>query len=112
MEYNRWKIAELRDLVDELDSILLYVIEQRRKITYQIGKIKKKVDMPIFTANRETELFKRLYQQSDQKRIPRDLVESIFRNIINDSYNTQQDCHKDNVLIFKRKNPINIDITF
>ncbi|MCX4029672.1 chorismate mutase [Endozoicomonas sp. SM1973] len=108
MKDYRWQLAELQDTVDELDSMLLEIIEQRRKITHQIGKIKNKVNMPVFSTHHEVELFKRLYQQSDQKRIPRDLVESVFKSIISDSYNTQQDNYKDNVLVFKRKNWVDI----
>jgi chorismate mutase-like protein len=55
MEIDGW-----RRRIDELDSRLLELLNERARYSVEIGKIKKRLGLPIFSPERERKIFERL----------------------------------------------------
>ncbi len=55
MEIDGW-----RRQIDEIDSRLLELLNERARYSVEIGKIKKRLGLPIFSPERERKIFERL----------------------------------------------------
>jgi len=53
------KLKELREEIDQLDSQLMKLLDDRFKISEEVGRIKKKTDSPIESDSREDIILKK-----------------------------------------------------
>lgn len=55
---------ELRAAINQIDSELLRLFNQRAALALKIGQIKKKQDLPIYDPQREKRIFARMRQDN------------------------------------------------
>ena len=75
------RIAEHRKNIDELDSKILELIQDRIDQAISIRRLKTEEGIPLFTPERERDLINRLISKSDGK-IPAEVIEDIWQTII------------------------------
>lgn len=75
------KLLNLRNKIDKLDSDILKLLNQRAKVTLDIGKIKRKEDKPVFSPDREREIYKRLTAHNKGP-LKNETLKAIYREIM------------------------------
>lgn len=81
----------LRNKINNIDDIILSLIKSRMELSLEIGKFKKKNNLPIFDNNREILVLNRLKnlnKQSDFK-LEDVFIEDIWNNIMSYSKKLQ-----------------------
>ena len=73
------EIPKLRKKVDEVDDQILMALCERAKICKAIGDAKKKQGMPIRDPSRESEVFRRIKEKSDQFQLDPVQIERVYR---------------------------------
>jgi len=53
-------LEELRNRIDELDSELVKLLNERARVVVEIGKLKSKTGGPIYAPDREKEILERI----------------------------------------------------
>jgi chorismate mutase len=86
------EIKNLRTEIDKLDQRLLKLLKQRIHITEKIGKIKKSNSADILDTQRESEIFSNLLEAGENLQIKDEFIVSLWRKIIEYSYEVQNDC--------------------
>jgi chorismate mutase len=77
-------MQRLRRQVDQIDLKMLRLLQQRNKLTGEIGRIKRRHRAVIYVPERERELLSRLVRLS-KGRIPTNVVTAIYREILSGS---------------------------
>jgi chorismate mutase len=77
-------MQRLRRQVDQIDLRMLRLLQQRNKLTGEIGRLKRQHRAVIYVPERERELLSRLVRLS-KGRIPTDVVTAIYREILSGS---------------------------
>lgn len=74
-------ISKHRQKIDELDSKILDLIQDRVAEAISIRRLKIEQDIPLFTPERETDLINSLVEKSNG-RLPAEVIEDIWKTII------------------------------
>ena len=74
-------IPELRKKIDEIDSEILKLLNQRAGVVIEVGKEKAKLDLDFHVPQREEQIFQRLTSQNPGP-FPTEAVRSVYREII------------------------------
>jgi chorismate mutase-like protein len=77
-------LASLRAKIDAVDSQLLVLLNQRAIIVQQVGELKKREGLPVFSPGREEQLLHRLEEQSKGP-LPAASIRAIYREILSAS---------------------------
>jgi chorismate mutase len=77
-------MQRLRRQVDQIDLQILRLLQQRNKLTGEIGRIKQRDQAVIYVPEREKALLSRLLRRS-KGRVPSHLVRAIYREILSGS---------------------------
>jgi chorismate mutase len=77
-------MQQLRRQVDQIDLKMLRLLQQRNKLTGEIGRLKRRHRAVIYVPERERELLTRLVRLS-KGRLPTRLVTAIYREILSGS---------------------------
>ncbi|WP_371188837.1 bifunctional chorismate mutase/prephenate dehydrogenase [Thalassotalea maritima] len=85
------KLDACRKDIDDIDSQLLALLAKRRQVTQKVGELKSQVGMPIFAPERERQLLDKLKAQGHQLGVNEQLIDDIYRRIMNDSYQSQDE---------------------
>ncbi|MEF9932930.1 MAG: chorismate mutase [Cetobacterium sp.] len=72
-------LTEIRIKIDEIDTKIINLIDERAKLVHRVGEIKCNTSEQIYIPKRENEIFERLSKESN---IPYSVVKSIFTEII------------------------------
>jgi chorismate mutase len=83
-------IADWRKKIDELDEKLVRLISERATAAHEIGKLKKKTDMPIYEPDRERIVFDHVSKLNPGPLSDRDLLR-IFERIMDVMRNIQKE---------------------
>lgn len=75
------RLRELRSRIDELDSILLRLLEERLRVCSEIGALKAELGTPLRDPVREEEVLSRVPQQ----------LRPVFKAIIDSCVSVQED---------------------
>ncbi|MBT6002136.1 MAG: prephenate dehydratase, partial [Candidatus Marinimicrobia bacterium] len=75
------KISEHRKNIDELDTKILELIQERVDEAISIGSLKTQQGIPLFTPEREKSLISQLIKKSDG-RLPPEVINDIWKTII------------------------------
>ncbi len=75
------KISQHRDKIDELDTKILKLIQERVDQALSIRHLKTEQGIPLFTPEREAKLINRLIQKS-KGHLPAEVIEEIWKTII------------------------------
>jgi chorismate mutase/prephenate dehydratase len=84
------EIEQLRKKIDQLDSQILELINQRMTISIEIGKIKHKNNTQIIDPEREEHIAQRLISLNPGP-TSKDAIQSIFKEIVLESRRIQSD---------------------
>ena len=77
------EIAEWRNCIDEIDSRLLELLNERARCACRIGKIKARKAMKIRNPDREREIMARL-RELNRGPLTDTAIQTIFRQIIDE----------------------------
>ena len=75
------KIVVLRRKIDEIDSMILSLLNQRADLVIEVGGEKAKANMDLHVPQREEEIFTRLMKEN-RGRFPRRAIRPVYREII------------------------------
>ena len=76
-------LQSLREKVDAIDDQILRDIRERVKICRAIGELKKKQNLAIRDANRESEVLKRTKEKAELYKLDPFKIERLYREIVN-----------------------------
>ena len=79
------EIKDLRDKIDQIDDKIMSLLDERYKISHQIGVVKKQENIVILDTNREDYILNKTSKYSHSPQI-----ESIYRTIMEESKKAQK----------------------
>ena len=82
-------IRTCRDHIDEIDSELLHLLNERAELALSILKFKKKNRLPVFDPEREKKILERL-QLKNPGPLQREAIKRIFSIIIEENRNLEE----------------------
>ncbi|MBA3028925.1 MAG: prephenate dehydratase [Desulfobacteraceae bacterium] len=88
-EENENRFGEIRKQFDETDRQLVSCLNQRAKLSIEMGKIKAAVNDTVFKAAREKELLQTLVKKNPGP-LPEDHLLAVYREILSSSRRLQQ----------------------
>lgn len=83
-------IDKLRKSIDELDEEILKLLSKRKDFVKEVGKLKERLDLPVFDKKREQEVLDNIFKKAKQLGLDIDTVSDIFSSIFQSSRNEQQ----------------------
>ena len=83
-------IEKLRKSIDELDEEILNLLSKRKGLAREVGKLKEKLDLPVFDKKREQEILDSLSKKAKHLGLDVDYVSNIFSSIFQSSRSDQQ----------------------
>lgn len=78
------EIGSWRAKIDVLDEILVHLLNRRAEYALEIGKIKKRRGMPVYSSERETFILKEV-QAVNKGPLKNEAVKRLFERIIDES---------------------------
>jgi chorismate mutase / prephenate dehydrogenase len=78
-------IEALRRQIDSIDSQLVDLLVQRRRVVEQVAEVKREHDLPVFHPAREENLISARRTQAAAAGLDPDYVEDLFRTVIRNS---------------------------
>src|SRR5260221_5154460 len=78
-------LDEIRKKIDEIDSELLRLLNDRADLVHEVGLIKKEAGLSIYAPEREESLLQRLVQKS-KRRLPETAIRANYRGIMSASF--------------------------
>jgi chorismate mutase-like protein len=82
-------LAGCRDRIDELDLRILELLNERTRVVEEIGRIKQRMQMPIYEPKREEEVFRNVTEHNHGP-LPPDGVKRVFERIIDEMRQVQR----------------------
>lgn len=101
MEEKHEQLENFRGQIDRVDEEIMVLLKRRHQIVKKVAKYKLENNLEIFQKKREDELIKNKLEKAKLMNIDKKLVENIFKNILEDSKNVQEE------VIKKHKEKIN-----
>jgi chorismate mutase len=83
-------LLEIRKRVDEIDKDILGLLEKRARHSREIGKIKSSLNLPLYSSEREKEIFENLLE-SLKSSLPRKSLIRIYERILDESRAIQRE---------------------
>jgi chorismate mutase/prephenate dehydratase len=86
------RLDEIRALINRLDGELIRVLNDRSELVVEVGKLKQKAGLPIYTPHREVEVIERAlkHHRSLHGVLPERTVEAVYRELMSGSFTLQQ----------------------
>ncbi|MHC4762373.1 MAG: prephenate dehydratase [Planctomycetota bacterium] len=78
-------LEELRKKIDELDHQLVKLLNERARVVIEIGKLKNKTARPIYSPDREKEVFARI-SEANAGPLPNKCLAAIWRELMSGSF--------------------------
>jgi chorismate mutase/prephenate dehydratase len=82
-------LAACRDRIDELDLRILELLNERTRVVEEIGRVKQRMQMPIYEPKREEEVFRNVTEHNSGP-LPHDGVKRVFERIIDEMRQVQR----------------------
>jgi segregation and condensation protein B len=86
------KLQDIRKKIDEIDSKILKLLNQRVRLAEEVWKIKQKNGASVFAPDREEGLLRRLSRDNEGP-LTQEAVQGIFREILSASRQRQKTLH-------------------
>ncbi|MGE3180615.1 MAG: prephenate dehydratase [Phycisphaerae bacterium] len=83
--YSGGNLDDLRKRIDAIDDQLVQLINERGCIAQEIGRIKLLDGTPIYSPDREHQIFARL-QELNQGPFPQDVLKAVYRELMSGSF--------------------------
>jgi chorismate mutase len=77
-------MKRLRDNIDQVDSVLVKLLNQRARWALEIGEVKKQADLPIYQPDREKQVVSRV-QSQNRGPLGQAAMQRLFERIIDES---------------------------
>ena len=77
-------MRRLRENIDQVDSVLVKLLNQRAQWALEIGEVKKEADLPIYQPDREKAVLARV-QELNRGPLGQAAVQRLFERIIDES---------------------------
>tara|TARA_B000000557_G_C20744003_1_gene429884 strand:- start:712 stop:981 length:270 start_codon:yes stop_codon:yes gene_type:complete len=84
------RLKKLRKEIDDIDSKIVELIEQRMKVVCEVGDLKKDLEISVEDLNREKEIIQRLTSNSSKNLTEKQLIR-IFSAVFKSSKQIQRD---------------------
>ena len=84
------RLKKLRKEIDDIDSKILQLIEQRMKVVCEVGDLKKDLEISVEDLTREKEIIQRLTSNSSKNLTEKQLIR-IFSAVFKSSKQIQRD---------------------
>src|SRR5215470_5849352 len=81
MEKSKLSLEQIRKRIDEIDTKLLDLLNQRADLVYEVGVVKKVAGLAIYAPEREEALLQGL-EKKNKGRLPAGAVRAIYREIM------------------------------
>ncbi len=78
-------LEELRKRIDEIDHQLVRLLNERARVVVEIGKLKSKIDKPIYAPDREKEVLAKI-AQANKGPLPDKCLVAIWRELMSGSF--------------------------
>lgn len=78
------KIDDFREKIDQLDSELLRIFNERAGLALKIGEIKKGLALPVYDPSREKKIFERM-QRENPGPLDNQAIVRLFERVIDES---------------------------
>lgn len=78
-------LEELRKKIDEIDCQLVKLLNERASVVVEIGKLKNKTDKPIYSPDREKEVFAKI-TAANEGPLPDRCLKAIWRELMSGSF--------------------------
>ncbi len=78
-------LEELRKRIDDIDTQLVNLLNERAKIVVEVGKLKNKADHPVYAPDREKQVFDKIIK-ANQGPLPDKTLRAIWREIMSGSF--------------------------
>ena len=74
-------ISDLRDKIDKLDVQIVELLNKRAELAFEIRELKNKEQIPVYDAEREEEIFRKVIDSSDGP-LADDILRCIYQEIL------------------------------
>ncbi len=78
-------LEELRKRIDEIDYQLVQLMNERARVVVEIGKLKNKTDKPVYSPDREKQVFAKI-TQANKGPLPDKCLVAIWRELMSGSF--------------------------
>ncbi|MBN1806949.1 MAG: prephenate dehydratase [Sedimentisphaerales bacterium] len=78
-------LEELRKKIDEIDHQLVKLLNERAQVVIEIGKLKSKTDKPVYSPDREKDVFARIIRANEGP-LPDRCLTAIWRELMSGSF--------------------------
>ena len=85
------ELTEIRKELDKLDAELVSILAKRMKFIPEVAEYKKKNNIQRFQPAREKEILESKRKLAKEAGLNPDLVEKIFKEIINDAHRIEKE---------------------
>ena len=82
-------LVECRRKIDELDLRIVELLNERTRIVEEIGRIKHKLEMPIYEPRREDQVFDNV-TRNNRGPLPPEALRRVFERIIDEMRTVQR----------------------
>ena len=82
-------LNELREKIDNIDSEIMILLQERASLAIEIGKIKQSQNLPVFNQKREQTILKEI-QLKNEGPLSDTAIQNIFEVIISECRNIQK----------------------
>jgi len=83
-------MEKLRQNINDIDNQLLLLLQNRNRVSQEIGEFKKNNNLPIYDSVRETQLLDRLTNLNMKSNLEGIFIKEIWNLIINNSKKLQE----------------------
>lgn len=91
MELEEDKIKKIRRHIDRVDTVIITALAERMSLVEDIGRYKKKHDIPVFDEEREIQIMNALKKISKAQGLDEEFVEEVFLSIFNEAKRIQNE---------------------
>lgn len=78
------EIDEIRKRIDLLDDVLVRVFSERARLALEIGRIKKRLRLPVYDPTREKRIFARM-KEANPGPLDDDAIVRLFERVVDES---------------------------
>ena len=93
-EFANKHLLEARQMIDEIDSKLIETLDERFRLTREVGLLKAEHKMDPIDKTREAEKLAKLRSLCDEKVLNPDFVEEIFARIMEEVVKNHQSINR------------------
>ena len=91
MELEEDKIKKIRRHIDRVDTVIITALAERMSLVEDIGRYKKKHEIPVFDEEREIQIMNALKKIAKAQGLDEEFVEEVFLSTFNEAKRIQNE---------------------